>query len=299
MFSDPSGKLVFWFIAGAIIGAYIGGSAANHWKWNPVKWNFQNSDTWAYMAFGAIVGGFGGQLLLGPGGIIAGGSQLGVSIGAFVGNTFSAFATFAVSSSGVILQGVGYVTAAGGGVYVTLNQKLWNWDSGKKGKPEPKNYVETGSSQTGSEIKLSGGSLTQPTFFSNTKDAYRFMWDNSFDANMNASVETSAWIIRNGDRQGIIVMPNVCNGLRFCYNDYLLVRYIGKTPQVRYDGFGGGWFDITGHIHTHPSYNDGFIGISNADRQMSLYLGKGIYVLWNNRVWIIEGNSNPVYVGKW
>jgi len=143
MYKDPNGEL-FWFIAGAIIGAYIGGSAANHWKWNPTKWNFSNSDTWAYMAFGSLVGGFGGQLLLGPGGLIAGGSQLGVSIGAFVGNTFSGFATFAVSSSGVILQGVGYVTAAGGGVYVAFNQKLWNWDSGKKGKPEPKNYVETG-----------------------------------------------------------------------------------------------------------------------------------------------------------
>jgi RHS repeat-associated protein len=148
MYKDPNGEL-FWFIAGAIIGAYIGGSAANHWKWNPTKWNFSNSDTWAYMAFGSLVGGFGGQLLLGPGGLIAGGSQLGVSIGAFVGNTFSGFATFAVSSSGVILQGVGYVTAAGGGVYVAFNQKLWNWDSGKKGKPEPKNYVETGGENYG------------------------------------------------------------------------------------------------------------------------------------------------------
>ncbi len=57
IYTDPDGE--FWFIiAGALLGAYIGGSAAEG-NLNPAKWNW-DKNTWVGMGIGAGVGALGG-----------------------------------------------------------------------------------------------------------------------------------------------------------------------------------------------------------------------------------------------
>lgn len=46
-------------IVGAVIGAYLGGSAAEGWEFNPTKWAW-DGDTWAGIGIGAVVGGAAG-----------------------------------------------------------------------------------------------------------------------------------------------------------------------------------------------------------------------------------------------
>jgi hypothetical protein len=61
VYIDPSGELV-WFvpvIVGAIIGAYIGGAAANGWEYNPTQWGWDEK-TWGGIGVGAIFGAIGG-----------------------------------------------------------------------------------------------------------------------------------------------------------------------------------------------------------------------------------------------
>ncbi|WP_375331275.1 RHS repeat-associated core domain-containing protein [Candidatus Tisiphia endosymbiont of Oplodontha viridula] len=79
---DPDGELVLELIiiTTAIIGAYLGGAAANN-RWNPADWDWEDSGTW----LGMIGGRIGGALLpvgiiaTGPAaiGLVAGGMYLG------------------------------------------------------------------------------------------------------------------------------------------------------------------------------------------------------------------------------
>lgn len=138
---------------------------------------------------------------------------------------------------------------------------------------------------------IGGNSTTQ--FFTNTTDAYNYMWRNSFDAMDNPRVEISAWQTTNGT----IVMPYYRNSLRISYNDYLPIRTINSQKNVYYNNI---WNVITGHIHTHPSYNNGNIGVSSGDYDMGVWLGMPTIILWNNRVWQINGRGNsPVDLGIW
>lgn len=123
------------------------------------------------------------------------------------------------------------------------------------------------------------------------------MWKNSHDSNGNPLVETSAWVINNGNRQGVIVLPNNRNELRKSYNDFLDVRTRNGVHQVSY--FGGGWYDIIGHIHTHPANYRGGIGDSESDHNMSVYVGGPVQILWHNRVWEFSFGGTPVDVGEW
>ena len=57
MFNDPSGELA-WFvpvIVGAVVGAYLGGAAAEGWEYNPWEWAW-DGDTWAGIGIGTMVG---------------------------------------------------------------------------------------------------------------------------------------------------------------------------------------------------------------------------------------------------
>lgn len=121
VFTDPTGEFPIVFAIGFIVGAYLGGLSSNDWKLNPREWEM-NTNTFLAMGFGGLAGGFGGQYLLGAGGVLSGGTPLNVAIGSNIGNTFNAGANFVVSNGSVMLQGLGYTTAAGGGAYYLINQ---------------------------------------------------------------------------------------------------------------------------------------------------------------------------------
>lgn len=75
-FNDPNGEWI-GFVIGAIVGAYLGGSAVNG-SFNPTKWDWKSGKTWAGIIGGALLGGFSG------GQIQAGNLNLFVSAGAHV-----------------------------------------------------------------------------------------------------------------------------------------------------------------------------------------------------------------------
>ncbi|WP_264377380.1 RHS repeat domain-containing protein [Wolbachia endosymbiont (group B) of Leptidea sinapis] len=57
---DPDGEfafLVLLIIAGAIVGGYLGGAAANN-RWDPTVWDFKSKETWLGITGGGIAGGF-------------------------------------------------------------------------------------------------------------------------------------------------------------------------------------------------------------------------------------------------
>ncbi|MBL4709506.1 MAG: hypothetical protein JKY48_13810, partial [Flavobacteriales bacterium] len=61
-FTDPNGEslILAAIIIGAIVGAYIGGAAANGWEFNPVKWDWRSGDTWTGIITGAVIGAAAG-----------------------------------------------------------------------------------------------------------------------------------------------------------------------------------------------------------------------------------------------
>ena len=61
VYTDPSGEIpiLIPIIAGAVIGGYLGGSAAEGWKMNPGKWAW-DGDTWAGIGIGVVIGALGG-----------------------------------------------------------------------------------------------------------------------------------------------------------------------------------------------------------------------------------------------
>jgi len=89
------------------------------------------------------------------------------------------------------------------------------------------------------------------TYFTDPKQAYDYMWTNSFDKDGNPIRETSAWILKNGH---IIVLPYSHNTLTKSYNCALRVR--SKNGIYDRVNFNGRWYKISSHAHTHPSQID-------------------------------------------
>jgi len=59
-YTDPDGEfIVAAIIVGAVVGAYIGGAAAEGWEYNPGKWAW-DGDTWAGIGLGTVIGGAAG-----------------------------------------------------------------------------------------------------------------------------------------------------------------------------------------------------------------------------------------------
>ncbi len=133
MYTDPSGESFIAFAVGFIIGAYFGGSLANK-NLNPLKWDYNNSSTGAGIIFGGLAGGFSAAMSWG---VISQGYSFNLSIGAGfgsiqtgVGNAINLSANFLVSNSGVILNGIGYTTIAGGGAFLAYNTISNSWGGG-------------------------------------------------------------------------------------------------------------------------------------------------------------------------
>jgi RHS repeat-associated protein len=132
VYVDPDGENPLAFIIGAIIGAYLGGTATNDWQWNPGKWDYENPATYFGIVGGGLAGGLGAQWMLGPEGVLAGGTPLNVSLGINFDKVGTAFANISIGGgSGVTLETLGYATVAGGGAYLT-GTMINNWMDGQK-----------------------------------------------------------------------------------------------------------------------------------------------------------------------
>lgn len=108
---DKDGKL-FWLIAVAVVGAYIGGVASNKGNLNPFTWNWKQATTYLGLGVGAVLGYSCAYGLINPG-------TLGYTFG--INNS--------VVGAGLTIGGAGslnnwnlnWSTKAGGGGNISLN----------------------------------------------------------------------------------------------------------------------------------------------------------------------------------
>lgn len=108
---DKDGKL-FWLIAAAVVGAYIGGVASNKGNLNPFTWNWKQATTYLGLGVGAVLGYSCAYGLINPG-------TLGYTFG--INNS--------VVGAGLTIGGAGslnnwnlnWSTKAGGGGNISLN----------------------------------------------------------------------------------------------------------------------------------------------------------------------------------
>jgi hypothetical protein len=95
-----------------------------------------------------------------------------------------------------------------------------------------------------------------PKFFSNEGEAYKYMWDNSFDGEGKVKQELAAWLVGSG----VLVLPTegvttygepYKNDGRHSKLSSLPLKWDddGK-PSVKWDGK---FLPIIGAIHTHPN----------------------------------------------
>ncbi len=163
-YNDPSGEiipLVIW--AGVAIGAYMGGSQANG-NWNPLKWKWGSSRTWAGIIGGAIVGGVSAGIgaavasaatgllaTTGLAGTFAGSVIVGAASGAAAGFISGGAMEVMPGGSGNFWQGAkrGFISGAVlGGVMGGLSQawrsaKLKYFSKGATRTPQIKVPTET------------------------------------------------------------------------------------------------------------------------------------------------------------
>ncbi len=115
-FTDPDGEFIIEALV--ILGAYLGGAAVNKnkttgaWGWNPLKWE-PNLKTLGGMVGGAVLGYLGGSAVQG---LFASTTTLNLGLG---NSLFATGLELNLSGVGPIVKGLGYVTAAGGGLWVT------------------------------------------------------------------------------------------------------------------------------------------------------------------------------------
>jgi hypothetical protein len=86
-FVDPDKEFIIAaIIIGAVVGAYLGGAAANG-DFNPLDWDYSDGDTWIGMGVGAVLGGASGGAIAGglALGRVGGAALLGGGIGSGVG----------------------------------------------------------------------------------------------------------------------------------------------------------------------------------------------------------------------
>ncbi|NCA85496.1 MAG: RHS repeat-associated core domain-containing protein [Clostridia bacterium] len=282
VFTDPTGEFPIVFAIGFIVGAYLGGLSSNDWKLNPREWEM-NTNTFLAMGFGGLAGGFGGQYLLGAGGVLSGGTPLNVAIGSNIGNTFNAGANFVVSNGSVMLQGLGYTTAAGGGAYYLINQNQGqNYQQmvDQEIYKEQKDYYSTMEMLAGEQFgvdAISGQDIKLAWMYNNFDEGRASMWDMSFKDGV-ASRKVGAW----NTPQGLIVMNPMFNKINESRWDWLEVD--GNMVK-----FNGESYWINTYEHSHPYYNYGDIGVSPSDRQMAKKFG--CLILWNDSVWQVFPNG--------
>ena len=180
-FAEPDGECpCLAFIIGAVIGAYMGGSAVNN-DWSPWNggWDWNDPATYFGIIGGGIAGGLGAQWLFGPGGVLAGETSFAVNVGVNMGQYASAIGQFAVNSGVVSWQGAGIATAAGGGLW--LANKSFS----------PQEQVNNAINEAQSRLKWDG-----PYYQGTEEEAKEMLLSSSKMFN----VETSYWSTSKGQQ---------------------------------------------------------------------------------------------------
>ena len=127
MYSDPDGEsiLAISMVVGAVVCAYIGGTAANGWNYNPCSWSWDGK-TWAGMGLGAVAGVAAGLAFAYAAPALASTafmSHFGAS-GAMTSYTLSGFATLGAG---------GYASGFGGGMLYSNGDAHYSHLSGVQG----------------------------------------------------------------------------------------------------------------------------------------------------------------------
>lgn len=116
MYIDPSGETVIGtiiLVGGAIIGAWLGGTASNGGELNPLAWNWNSFATYAGLGVGAIMGYYSAYAFVYPGsfmlvgGINGGWGGISVSLGGtgFLSDWDIKFTTLAGGGGGISNNG--------------------------------------------------------------------------------------------------------------------------------------------------------------------------------------------------
>ncbi len=123
VYTDPDGEFVIIAIAvGAVVGAYIGGAAAEGWQWNPTKWEW-DADTWKGVGAGFVFGGIAGA------GFYFAAPALSSALGGTLGTDMLAY-----SLTGMVLGGgAGYLSGYVGGYIYSDGNKEYAKESGSLG----------------------------------------------------------------------------------------------------------------------------------------------------------------------
>ena len=116
-------------------------------------------------------------------------------------------------------------------------------------------------------------------FFIDGAAALEFMYENSFDENMNPYKEISAWVVD----EGIIVQPWNANKEATSEN-----YYFQFNDGNYYYEFQDNMYLIHAEIHTHPNYNNGDIGVSLEDLNLNNKIP--VYIIYNSSLYNV---GNP------
>jgi RHS repeat-associated protein len=128
-------------------------------------------------------------------------------------------------------------------------------------------------------------------FFTNEGDAYRYMWNSSFDADGKVQQEVAAFLTS----KGVLVLPTegtrtngeyAKNGPRRSYNDFL--------PLSRKDGnifvtFNGASYQVLGQVHTHPNAQPFGRYEVASDLVTQSFLGVPVYMIRTNGFYNTSG----------
>lgn len=136
----------------------------------------------------------------------------------------------------------------------------------------------------GVDVDMRTGSL----MFDDSSIGYDYMWNKSFDneyGKFGPAREVSGWDIKGGRT---IVMPYYDNGLKRSENNYQNWKGNGAGLEVEFNGV---WYPVETHVHTHPDYFGGKIGLTGSpdnivgDYEFFLHTGLDhMNVIYNNKI---------------